>query len=49
MIFVLDENTKLLGIENKLPTNYKPKIKLKLYELDTTYSVTPMDEKELRQ
>lgn len=49
MILVLDENTKLLGIENKLPANYKPKIKLKLYELDTTYSVTPMDEKELRQ
>lgn len=44
MIFVLDENTKLLGVENKLPDGYKPKIKLKLYELDTQYSVTPMDE-----
>ena len=40
MLFVLDENTKLLGIENKLPQNYKPKIKLRLYELDTEYKVT---------
>jgi len=43
-IFVIDENTKLLGVENRLPEGYKPKIKLKLYELDTKYSVTPMDE-----
>jgi len=42
--FVLDENTKILGVENRLPNGYKPKIKLNLYELDTTYSVTPMDE-----
>lgn len=47
MTFVLDENTKLLGVENRLPEGYKSKIKLKMYELDTTYSVTPMDENHI--
>jgi hypothetical protein len=46
MTFVVDENTKFLGIENRLPQNYKPKIKLSIYKLSTEYQVTPIDEIE---
>jgi hypothetical protein len=44
MLFVLDENTRLLGIENKLPQDYKPKIKLRLFELNTEYRVDEITE-----
>lgn len=43
MIFVIDENTRLLGVENRLPGGYKPKIGLIIHELDTEYSVSNMD------
>ena len=32
MILVVDENAKFLGVENRLPKNYTPKIDIKLYE-----------------
>lgn len=37
MYFVVDENTKFIGIEDRLPKNYKKKIKLKIYQLHTEY------------
>lgn len=43
MTFVIDENTKFMGVENKLPSNYNPKIKLNLFKLDTKYEVTEVD------
>lgn len=46
MTFVIDENTKFLGIENRLPTNYKPKISLKIYKLHTNYKISSVDEIE---
>jgi hypothetical protein len=46
MTFVVDENTKFLGIENRLPIGYKPKLKLKLYKLDTEYKVSSVNEVE---
>lgn len=44
MLFVLDENTKFLGIENRLPTNYKPKIGLRIFKLSTEYRVSEVNE-----
>jgi hypothetical protein len=32
MILVVDENAEFLGVENRLPKNYTPKINIKLYE-----------------
>lgn len=46
MTFVIDENTKFLGIENNLPVGYKPKIGLKIYKLHTEYKVSSVDEIE---
>lgn len=46
MTFVIDENTKFLGIENKLPVGYKPKIKLNIFKLNTEYKTTKVDEIE---
>ncbi len=40
MIFVIDENTKFIGIEDRLPTGKKPKIKLKIFNLDTEYKIS---------
>ena len=40
MIFVIDENTKFIGIEDRLPTNYNPKIRLRLFKLDTKYETS---------
>lgn len=37
MFFVVDENTKFIGVEDRLPKNYKKKIKLKIYQLHTEY------------
>lgn len=42
MIFVIDENTKFIGIEDRLPSNKKPKIKLKIFKLDTEYKVSEL-------
>jgi hypothetical protein len=46
MTFVIDENTKFLGIENRLPVGYRPKISLKIYKLNTEYKVSTVDEIE---
>ena len=32
LIFVVDENAKFLGVENRLPKGYTPKIQIELYE-----------------
>lgn len=40
MMFVIDENTKFIGVENRLPNNYKPKIKLRIFKLDTKYETS---------
>jgi hypothetical protein len=40
MIFVIDENTKFIGLENRLPNGYKPKIKLRVFKLDTKYETS---------
>lgn len=42
MYFVIDENTKFIGIENRLPSNYKHKIKLSIFGLHTKYTAKPI-------
>jgi len=37
--FVVDENAKFLGIENRLPKNYTPKIKIDIQEIETLFKV----------
>lgn len=44
MIFVVDENTEFMGVDNRLPMGYKPKIKLKIYKLNTEYSTSELYE-----
>jgi hypothetical protein len=44
--FVVDENTRFLGIEDNLPINYKPKIKLQLYDLSTHFKAMPINDVE---
>lgn len=44
MLFVIDENTKFLGVENRLPLNYKPKIGLRIFKLSTEYKVAEVHE-----
>lgn len=44
MIFVIDENTEFLGVQNLLPMNYKAKIKLRVFELDTEYKASEVSD-----
>jgi hypothetical protein len=37
--FVVDENTKFSGIENRLPNGYSPKIKVNIEEIETIFKV----------
>ena len=37
MIFVVDENANFLGIEDRLPRNYEPKINIKIEKLETKF------------
>jgi hypothetical protein len=37
MIFVVDENANFLGIEDRLPRNYEPKIRIKIEKLETKF------------
>ena len=41
---VLDENTKFLGVENRLPENYEPKIKINIQKVEISFQV--VDTKE---
>lgn len=43
-IFVVDENTEFMGVDNRLPIGYKPKIRLKIYKLNTEYSTSELYE-----
>ena len=40
MTFVVDENTNFLGIENRLPLDYKPKIQIDIEKLETLFVTT---------
>lgn len=42
--FVVDENAQFLGIENRLPKDYTPKIKIELYESKLIIKTKPMHE-----
>jgi hypothetical protein len=39
--FVVDENVDFVGIENRLPTNYVPKIHIDVQKLETVFKVRP--------
>jgi hypothetical protein len=43
MTFVVDENTNFLGIENRLPKNYKPKIEIKLEKVSMSLNSSPLN------
>lgn len=40
MMFVIDENTRFMGIENNLPIGYSPKIGLRVFKVNTYYKAT---------
>ena len=42
LTFVIDENTKFLGVENRLPKNYTPKIKINVEELKMYLDTKPI-------
>jgi hypothetical protein len=37
MIFIVDENADFIGIEDRLPRNYKPKINIRIEKLETKF------------
>lgn len=45
LTFVVDENTKFLGIENRLPKDYVPKIQINIEKLETLYKTKPLVDK----
>jgi hypothetical protein len=43
MKFVVDENANFLGIENRLPAGYKPKIHIEIKKLETKFVTRPTE------
>lgn len=42
LVFVVDENAKFQGIENKLPKGYTPKIQIEVHDLETLFKTRPV-------
>jgi hypothetical protein len=45
MIFVVDENADFIGVENRLPNGYEPKIHIEIQKLETKFATRPTDYK----
>ena len=45
LIFVVDENADFIGVENRLPNGYQPKIHIEIQKLETKFATRPTDYK----
>jgi hypothetical protein len=47
LVFVVDENANFIGIEDRLPKGYTPKIKIRVEELETKFVTKPVTDRPL--